>query len=212
LRSRRAHASAPPVGGAGAGARSRRSHLCRSPARAAPLACRGMLWPASACIAAPCASDHPLLGSCASMRVCTAALAAIWVRESASHSALLTPIQDPSMNATFFFKGRACSLSSKFVGSGTSHYSSLAQDAHQDCARVDTSLGTREDEIRILHHICDDIACCRMPWLVWVRPRSACKSTVCVLRARAAAGDMAARRVGHTCTQRSMPGAHGLET
>jgi len=111
-----------------------------------------------------------------------------------------------------FFKGRACSLSSKFVGSGTSHYSSLAQDAHQDCARVDTSLGTREDEIRILHHICDDIACCRMPWLVWVRPRSACKSTVCVLRARAAAGDMAARRVGHTCTQRSMPGAHGLET
>ncbi len=35
-----AHASAPPFGSAGAGARSCQSHLCRSPARAAPLASR----------------------------------------------------------------------------------------------------------------------------------------------------------------------------
>ena len=94
------------------------------------------------------------------------------------------------------FGGRAGSLCSNFVGSRTSHSSSLVQDADQDSASVNMLLGTREHDVQMLQHTCDDIAACRAPWLVLVRPRSAPNSTACAWGAgAAAAADMAARCV-----------------
>ena len=99
---------------------------------------------------------------------------------AALHSASQTPGQEPVVNAAFSFGNHACSLCTYFIGSGTSYRSSLVQNTHEASASVDTSLGTHENQMELLQHICGVIAICRTPWRMLVRPQSPPYSSACV--------------------------------